>query len=93
MIDEPDLSGIDASSSLSVTSSMTTNGAAEDLVRSGVSSGDALDSFNNGRAVWIWSSTPLLGCQYRGACRLFKERIAWLRECGGPGHGLAEPNG
>ena len=46
--DEPDLSGTDTSSSLSITSLMTTDGATEDLVRSGVSSGDALDSFNKG---------------------------------------------
>ena len=46
--DELDLSGTDASSSSSITSSMMTDGAADGLVRSGVSSGDALDSFNKG---------------------------------------------
>ena len=45
--DEPNLSGTDASSSSSTTS-MITDGTAEDLARSGVSSGDALDSFNKG---------------------------------------------
>ena len=46
--DELDLSGTDALSSLSITSLMITDGAAEGLVRSGVSSGDTLDSFNKG---------------------------------------------
>ena len=90
--DERDLSGTDTSSSSSTTS-MITDGTAEDVTRSGVSSGDALDSFNKGELCAYGVPTPLLGCRYRGACGLFKERIAWLRECGGPGHGLAEPNG
>ena len=48
--DEADLSRAGASSSLSspTTSSMTTNGSAGDLVRSGVPSGDTQDSFNRG---------------------------------------------
>ena len=48
MFDKLDLSGTDALSSSSITSSMTTDGAAEVLVRSEASSGDALDSFNKG---------------------------------------------
>ena len=48
MFDKPDLSGAGASSSLPTTSSMITDGSAEDLVRSGVSSGDVQDSFNKG---------------------------------------------
>ena len=51
-LDEPDLSGAGASSSSSssspTTSSMITDGSVEDLVRSGVSSGDVWDSFNKG---------------------------------------------
>ena len=46
--DEPDLSGAGASSSSPTTSLMTTDGSAEDLVRSGLSSGDVRDSFNKG---------------------------------------------
>ena len=53
MFDELDLSGTDASSSSSITSLMITDGAAEGLVRSGVSSGDALDSFNKGE-LWVY---------------------------------------
>ena len=49
---EPNLSGAGAlsspSSSPPPTSSMTTNGSVEDLVRSGVSSGDVQGPFNKG---------------------------------------------
>ena len=48
MFDKPDLSGTGASSSSPTTSSMITDGSAEDLVGSGVSSGDVRDSFNKG---------------------------------------------
>ena len=44
--DEPNLPGAGASSSLPTTSSMITDGSAEDLVRSAVSSGDIQVSFN-----------------------------------------------
>ena len=92
MSDECDLSGMDASSSSSTTS-MTTDGTAEDLARSGVSSGDALDSFNRGELHGYGVPHPFWGVDIGGACGLFKERIAWLHECGRPGRGLAKPNG
>ena len=77
MFDEPDLSGTDASLALSITSSPITDGAPEDLVRSGVSSGDTLDSFNKGELRAYRVPHPFWGCRYRGACGLLKERIAW----------------
>ena len=50
--DKPNLLGVGASSpsssSLPTTFSMTTDGSVEDLLRSGVSSGDIWDSFNKG---------------------------------------------
>ena len=72
--DKLDLSGTDASSSSSITSSMITNGAAEGLVRSGVSSGDALDSFNKGELwayrvlhpFWGVDIGVLVGCLKKG---------------------------
>ena len=71
--DECDLSGTDASSSSSTTS-MTTDGTAEDLARSGVSSGDALDSFNRGELrgygvphpFWGVNIGVLVGCLKKG---------------------------
>ena len=52
MVDEPDQSGAGASSSssssLPTTSLITTDCSVEDLVRSGVSSGDIRDSFSTG---------------------------------------------
>ena len=74
MFDEPDLSGTDASSASSITSSMITDGAPEDLVRSGVSSGDTLDSFNNGELhayrvphpFWGVNIGVLAGCLKKG---------------------------
>ena len=74
MFDELDLSGTDASSSSSITSSMMTDGAAEGLVRSGVSSGDALDSFNKGELrayrvphpFWGVDIGVLVGCLKKG---------------------------
>ena len=49
MVDEPDQSGAGAPSSSSPTTSLiTTDGSVEDLVRSGVSSGDVRDSFSTG---------------------------------------------
>ena len=91
--DELDLSGTDALSSSSITSSMITDGAAEGLVRSGVSSGDTLDSFNKGELRAYSVPHPFWGVDIGVLAGLLKERIAWLRGCDGPGHGLAEPNG
>ena len=74
VLDEPNLSGADASSSSSITSSMITDGTAEDLVRSGGSSGDALDSFNKGELhaygvphpFWGVDIGVLVGCLNKG---------------------------
>ena len=82
-----DLTGTDASSSSAT--SMTTDGAAEDLARS---SGDALDSFNKGELRGYGVLHPFWGVDIGVLAGWFEEGIAWLRECGGPGHGLAEPD-
>ena len=74
MFDELDLSGTDALSSSSITSLMITDGAAEGLVRSEVSSGDALDSFNKGELCayrvphpfWGVDIGVLVGCLKKG---------------------------
>ena len=68
-LDECDLSGTDASSSS--TTSMTTDGTAEDLARS---SGDVLDSFSKGELCrygvlhpfWGVSIGVLAGCLNKG---------------------------
>ena len=64
-LDEHNLTGTDASSSSA--RSMTTGGAAEDLVRS---SGDALDSFNKGELRGYGGSAPFLRCRYRGCSQV-----------------------
>ena len=71
-LDKPNLLGADASSSSSTTSSMITNGSAGDLVRSGVSSGDALDSFSKGELHASGVPHPFWGVDNRGACGFLK---------------------
>ena len=63
MFDEPDLSGAGASSSSPTTSSMITDGSAEDLVRSGVSLGDVRDSLNKGELRASGAPQPFWGVE------------------------------